>query len=89
MESKKLIQSYLYTDYGNFFVSTIHRISSSPLGGWFYETFAYKLDKDNKSTDWVADNSGSTSVTGALDQHGVVCEQLIKKGEFKEEEDEY
>lgn len=84
--SKKLIQSYVFTDYGKFFVSTIHRESSCPMCGWFYETFAYTLDENNKSKDWVADNSGATSRIGALDQHNEVCEQLINKGEYKEEE---
>ncbi len=83
MESKKLIQSYLFTDYGKFFVSTIHRESSAPLLGWFYETFAWELDNDNKEKDWVADNSGATSIVGALDQHNKVCEQLLRKGEYK------
>ena len=83
----KFIQSYLYTEkFGNFFVSTCRRKSSSDRDpfGWYYETFAWKLDKDNHRTDWVADNSGATSQSEAYDQHIEIVRQLELKGEFKE-----
>ena len=85
--SKKFLQSYLYTkEFGNFFVSTCYRKSSADLDlfGWYYETFAWRLDKDNHRTDWVADNSGSISVSRAFEQHIEVCRQLELKGDFKE-----
>jgi len=88
--SKKFLQSYLFTDkYGNFFVSTCYRISSVMVDPppWYYETFAWKLDKDRHRTDWVADNSGAGTPTGAFDQHIEVCRQLELKGEFKEKDD--
>ena len=84
--SKKLIQSYLFTNYGNFFISTIYRMSSAMLevDSWYYETFAWRLDKDKHRTDWVADNSGAGTVSGAFDQHFEVCRQLELHGEYKE-----
>ena len=86
---KKLLQSYLFTEkYGDFFISTVHRSSSvmdEPCGK-YYETYAWRLDKDKHRTDWVADNSGAISQSGAFDQHIEVCRQLETKGEFKEKE---
>ena len=88
--SKKFLQSYLYTDeFGKFFVSTCYRRSSGDPFVWFYETFAWKLDKDNHRTDWVADNSGATSQGGAYDQHIEIVRQLELKGEFKEVKNVY
>lgn len=89
--SKKFLQSYLFTDkYGNFFVSTCYRLSSAMLDidSWYYETFAWRLHKDRHKTDWVADNSGAGTVSGAFDQHIEVCRQLELNGEFKEIEEE-
>ncbi len=89
--STKFLQSYLYTkEFGNFFVSTCRRKSSSdrdPLG-WYYETFAWKLDKDNHRTDWVAECGGLDSKDIAFSEHIEVCRQLELKGEYKEEEDD-
>ena len=65
----KLIQSYLFTkEFGNFFVSTCHRMSSAMLDPtpWYYETFAWKLDKDNHRTDWVAGCGGLDSKSVAF-----------------------
>lgn len=85
--SKKFLQSYLFTsEYGNFFISTCYRRSSvlnDP--SWYYETFAWQLDKDRHRTDWVADNSGSISPGRAFKQHIEICRQLELKGEFKKE----
>jgi len=83
--SKKFLQSYLFTDdFGKFFVSTCYRQSSNDPFVWFYETFAWKLDKDNHSTDWVADNSGAGEVEWAFDQHIEVVRQLERTGKFEE-----
>jgi len=87
--SKKFLQSYLFTDeYENFFISTCYRMSSVMMdpAPWFYETFAWKLDKDRHRTDWVADNSGAGTPMGAFDQHFEVIRQLEATGEFKEKE---
>jgi hypothetical protein len=81
--SKKFFQSYLYTDDGNFFISTAYRKSSAERNpdGWYYETFAWILNEEtNEKTVFVADNSGAGSVQGALNQHFAVVEEL---GEFK------
>mgnify|MGYP001606770574 FL=1 len=82
VNSEKLMQTYLYTQRGNFFVSTIYRRSSAMLNpdGWYYETFAWKLIKNtNERGEWVADNSGAFTIEGAIKQHNKVCSQLIIK----------
>jgi len=85
--SKKFLQSYLFTNYGNFFISTIYRISSVMMDPppWYYETFAWRLDKNKHRTDWVADNSGAGTPTGAFEQHFEVCRQLELNGKYKED----
>ena len=87
--SKKFLQSYIYTEYGKFFVSTCYRKSSAMLDpeGWYYETFAWKLNNKNKREDWVADNSGAISPEQAIRQHVEVVNQLIEKGKFEEKEE--
>jgi hypothetical protein len=81
--SKKYIQSYLFTEKNKYFISTIYRKSSVSTiePPWFYETFAYTLDKNNKSKDWIADNSGAMTKEGALKQHIELIEKLEKGGE--------
>jgi hypothetical protein len=86
--SKKFLQSYLFTDkFGKFFISTCYRQSSGDPFVWFYETFAWRLDKDNHNTDWVADNSGAISAEGAFDQHLEVVRQLERTGKYEEVND--
>ena len=84
ISDKKFYQSYLYSDFGNFFISTIYRQSSSIYGGMFYETFAWKLDEKGERTDFVADNSGALSKNKALEQHMEIVRQLNETGEYKE-----
>ena len=81
------MQTYLYTEFGNFFVSTCYRQSSAMLNpdSWYYETFAWKLDGE-KRTDWVADNSGAITSGHAIDQHMQVCYQLNLNGDYKDQE---
>jgi len=85
--SKKFLQSYLYTKkFGNFFVSTCYRKSSAQLDpSWYYETFAWKLDKDKRRTDWIADNSGAEYPGAAFEQHIEIIRQLELNGKFKGE----
>lgn len=84
--SKQVLRTDLFTDFGNFFVSTMYRRSSSALNpdSWYYETFAWRLNEKNERTDWAADNSGAISIERALEQHFEVCKQLQNTGEFKE-----
>ena len=83
--STKFLQSYLYTkEFGNFFVSTCYRESSCCECGWYYETFAWRLDKDKHRTDWVVEFAGVDSKDIAFDDHIEICRQLELKGEFKE-----
>ena len=84
--SKKFLQSYLFTEkFGNFFVSTCYRQSSAMECGWYYETYAWKLDKDNHRTDWVVELGGLDCKDIAFQDHIEVCRQLELKGEYKEE----
>lgn len=88
--SEKVLQSYVYSEKGKFFVSTIYRESSAmiePPVPWFYETFAWTLDEHDKKKDWIADNSGASYIDKALDQHIEVCKQLYETGEFKDKEE--
>lgn len=80
------ISTTLTTDYGRFNVSTAYRRSSAMLNldDWYYETFAWNLDEENKRGKIIADNSGAMDIEGALEQHNEVCRQLIKNGEFRE-----
>ena len=87
--STKFIQSYLYTKkYGNFFISTCYRKSSAFLdpAPWYYETFAWRLDKNNHRTSWVVEFAGNNDKEWALQKHIEICEQLDLKGEYKYEE---
>ena len=76
--SKEVIQSYIYTQKINYFVSTIYRRSSAMLNpdGWYYETFAWTLKENGEKDEWVEDNSGAISLNGALKQHYGVCDKL-------------
>lgn len=82
--NQKFLQSTIYTKYGDFFVSTIYRRSSAINGGWYYETFAWKLDKEGKSEQKIiADNSGSLSSGNAIRQHTEVLTSLDYKGSYE------
>lgn len=79
---RKLLQSYIYTNYGDFFVSTIHRpaISHYDYHG-FYETLAWKINKEgHREGKIVADNSGALTERDALVQHWELVKQLSEKG---------
>ena len=84
-EQKKFTQTYVYRDNGDkFFVSTGYRQSSAELNpdGWYFETFAWELDDNNKRTKMIADNSGAILEERALGQHYEVVRQLHETGEF-------
>ena len=82
--SEKYLQSYCYTKFGNFMVSTIHRRSSATLAPdmWYYETLAWNLLPNGDRDKIIADNSGAHFETQARVQHSQVVEQLYEKGEF-------
>ena len=87
-ENKPLIQSYLFTEkFGNFFVSTAYRKSSmTDYEVWYFETFAWKLDKDKHRTDWVVEYAGFDDEGYALKDHMEVIKQLNLTGKFNEED---
>lgn len=84
--SKKFLQSYVYGEHGNFFVSTCHRESSAMIESptWYYETFAWRLDDKDNRTDWVADHSGARFEEAAYKQHIEVVKQLHETGKFED-----
>lgn len=85
--STKFLQSYLYTkEFGNFFVSTCYRQSSVMIDPppWYYETYAWKLDKDRHRTDMVVEFAGTNDKEWAFQNHIEICRQLELKGEYKE-----
>ncbi len=85
--NEQFTKSYVYRDNGDkFFVSTGYRESSAMLSdSWYFETFAWTLDENNKRINWIADFSGASSEEKALEQHFEVVRQLHEKGSFNEE----
>ena len=83
--SKQVMRTDLFTEFGQFFVSTCYRRSSAALNpdGWYYETFGWSVENE-KRNKWIADNSGAYFIDGALEQHNEVCKQLLLTGDFKE-----
>jgi len=77
--SKKTIQSYVYTDFGKFFVSTIFRQDSTPYASWFYETLVWELDEDNNRKEHILYQ------TEGLNNHYELCKQLLIKGTYDED----
>lgn len=79
--SKKFMQTYLYLDGFNYFVSTIYRKSSAALNpdGWYYETFAWQLNEKNEKEGLIEDNSGAVSQKRALEQHQETINNLINQ----------
>ncbi len=86
-QNKQVMRSDLFTEFGQFFVSTGYRRSSAALNpdAWYYETFAWRVE-EKKRTEWVADNSGAHFLKGAIEQHNEVCKQLFSNGEYKDKE---
>ena len=86
MENKQVMRTDLFTEFGQFFVSTAYRKSSAALNpdGWYYETFAWRVENKER-TDWIADNSGAYFLEKAIEQHNEVCKQLLLNGKFKEQ----
>lgn len=76
---EKFLQSYLYTDHGDFFISTAYRRSSAALNpdGWYYETLAWLLNESKILGGIVLDNSGAISKSRAINQHMKTVEQLL------------
>lgn len=88
----RFLQSYVFGEHGDFFVSTAHRTSSASVepGMMYYETFAWEWNKDKKESGKhiIADNSGAHSPEKARQQHLEVVRQLQDTGEYKELNDE-
>ena len=84
-KNRQVMRTDLFTEFGQFFVSTAYRRSSAALNpdGWYYETFGWKVE-NNKRTDWVADHSGASFLKMAIKQHNEVCKQLLLNGKFRE-----
>lgn len=89
MEDVQFLQSYVYTAFGDFFVSTIYRQSTALVETppWFYETLAWKLDKQRIKEKQVADNSGAMDSDEAFGRHQDVCKALYRQGYFEKDVD--
>ena len=75
--SEKLIQSYVKEQ---FFVSTIHRKSSTMPSMWFYETMAWEWDKGNRHRgELISQDDSGISEDLALDDHMLICLNLLKE----------
>jgi len=75
---KKFLQSYVYTKKGNYFVSTIYRMSSAMMSPspWYYETLGWTLkDKDEKDRLFIQEASNFPE--GAIKNHYEQCQKLI------------
>lgn len=79
--ANKFLQSYLYTEFGSFFISTAYRQSSALVQDppWYYETLAW-----NEKKEMVADNSGAFAAEQAYMQHIEVIKQLNATGVFQD-----
>ena len=75
---KKVLKSYVYTDKGNFFVSTVFRQDSTPYATWFYETLVWKLNDENEREEHIL------YMSEGLENHYEICRQLIRTGEYNE-----
>lgn len=75
----KVMQTFLFTAYGNFYVSTAYREDYN-----YFETFGWKLDKDNqKIAGTLMDATrGSSSRKVGIEQHYEVCNSLQKDGTY-------
>ncbi len=74
----------MYSDFGNFRVTTIYR-QSSAMGddSWYYETFGWTLTPEYKLDKIIADNSGTRFPERAIKQHMAVVEALMQTGKFE------
>ena len=76
--SKKVLQSYIYSESGNFFISTCYRRSSAMLNpdGWYYETLVWELNDKNERGKIVDENS-AMSLKEAIKKHYNYCENKL------------
>lgn len=88
-DNASFLKTNVYSEYGEFFVSTIYRQSSAVAAPdmWYYETFGWKTDAEGER-HIIADNSGSPFVRGAIEQHMEVINQLMEKGKFEQIEED-
>lgn len=88
-DNQSFLKTNVYSEYGEFFVSTIYRRSSAMLAPdmWYYETFGWKTDAEGER-HIIADNSGAPHVRGAIEQHMEVINQLMEKGKFEQIEEQ-
>lgn len=76
--NETLIQSYVFHGDKAFFVSTINRESSSPLGGPYAETLVWEWDqKERKRGDLIGQTDGRVNTLFA---HQDMCRTLFEGG---------
>lgn len=78
--NKSVMGTYVYTDKGNYLVSTIYRRSSAELNpeGWYYEIFGWELNEDNSKGKWIIEDS-AMYLEKAISVHNKYCSDLLVK----------
>lgn len=76
--NKKLIQTYVFTDDGAFFVSTIDRESSSMMGGRYAETMVWEWDGESRDRGSIM--AQGEDIEGSIRRHMQIVEKLYSQG---------
>ena len=85
MDDEKVIQSYVWHNGRQFFVSTINRDSSAmmePPAHRYSETLVWEIDWKGNRGDIVAHTAG---VAWSITKHQLVCLCLHKDGKYEED----
>ena len=82
--SSKLIQSYVLDKY---FVSTIHRESSTDPPMWFYETFGWEWDiKTREKGKFIIEEDSGIDPAKAIVDHANICRRLVEADQLLDNE---
>lgn len=85
MESKTLIQTYVWHEVKGFFVSTIDRESSAMYAGVYAETMAWELDSEKRVRGALVgqDEAGQ----GSIARHLLMVQRLYETGKAEPADD--
>ena len=76
--NKKLIQSYVFTEEGAYFVSTIDRESSSMMGGRYAETLVWEWDTEERERGGIV--AQGEDLEGSIHRHMQIVEKIYSYG---------
>ena len=75
MNTNTLAQTYVFTNNGAYFVSTIDRVCSAPISPiWYAETLVWRWDPETKERGELV--SMHEDIQGSLDVHFDAVEEL-------------